>query len=68
LLLVKSCSIPGGDAEASLLSRSEIVDQAFPSMIGWENYPVWMMQRDKYNQLDKLLLGQDADALQVLAA
>lgn len=68
LLLVKSCFIPGGNAEASLLCRSEIVDQAFPSMIEWENYPVWIMQRDKYNQFDKLLLGQDADALQVRAA
>jgi len=65
MLLVKSCSIPSGRIIASQLSNHEVVDQAFPAMAAQASYPIRIMQRENYLQLDDLLTGRGCDALSV---
>ena len=65
VLLVKSCSLPCGRIAASQLSKDEVVDQAFPAMVAQVDYPIRIMQRENYLQLDHLLDGRRCDALSV---
>lgn len=67
LLLVKSCSLVSGQLTAGQLCKDEVVDQAFPAMAAQAGYPIRIMQRKNYHQLDDLLAGRDSDSVQVSA-
>lgn len=66
LLLVKSCSLTSGRITAAQLGREGVVDQAFSTLVAKVDYPVWILQRENYRQIDTLLAGREADALQLI--
>lgn len=65
LLLVKSCAINRELKKPSELSFEGVVDQSFPRMVDDINYPVFLMMRDHYRQLDALFAGEYTEAIQL---